>query len=133
MKKILFGALSLLAIIGLSGCANNPNVITKEEIKTIKFLTADEIKSQVTGKRLVGTSYKHNKMFDLLFDKDGTVSGTVADGKIKYNAKWYVSGDMRCMEKVEKNKKWCRKTYKVGNKYYDVTEDNVRTADYVIK
>ena len=132
MKKILIGVSTLIAIIGLVGCAN-PNAITKEEMKTIKFLTGDEIKSMFTDKRIVGTSYRHNKMFDLLLGSNGKVSGTVANGKIQYDAIWYIKDNVKCFEKPEKNKKWCRKTYKVGNKYYDVTEDNVRTADYVIK
>jgi len=127
MKKLILAVLSLLIAIGLVGCAN-PNEITAEKMKTIKFLNAMEMKALFSDVKVVGKSYKYQNGFDVDFKADGTYSGTVADGKMQISGTWTVDGDTKCMQGND-GKNRCAKHYKEGNKYYTVKE-NIVTSEF---
>lgn len=131
MLKIVSGVLSLIAIIGLSGCAN-PNALTKEEVSSIKFLNDMEIKEAISGKTVVGNSYKYNnKEFIVSFSPDGKYSGTVADGKYSISGKWEIKDNENCMY-GDKGKDSCSKYYKLDNKYYSV-KGMEKSSEFIIK
>lgn len=129
MKKLVLGVLSLLVIIGFVGCAN-PNEITPEKMKTIKFLNESEMKTIFSDVKVVGKSYQYKNGFEVDFKSDGTYKGTVADGKKMISGTWTVKGDMKCMNSDGKDR--CAKHYKEGNKYYTV-KDNIVTSEFILK
>lgn len=131
MKKMFLGMVSLIAIIGLSGCSN-PNEVSKEEMKTIQFMDNSELKSTFSDKTVKGKSYVWNNEFILTYNSDGTFDGTVANGEKKLSGKWYVKNDMKC-QTYSSGKIGCTKHYKKGNKYYTVNNSMVKTSEFVVK
>lgn len=130
MKKLVFGALSLIAILGLAGCAN-PNAITKEEVKSIKFLSGNEIKTVFSGNTIVGNYYKYDSQFILTFKSDGTYNGTVNDGKRTTSGTWSIKGNENCLVRSQGTS--CIKYFKKDNKYFSVDKNMNKRSDFIIK
>lgn len=129
MKKFLHLMIGVFLSILIIGCSN-PNELTPEKLKTIKFLNASEMKELFSDVKIIGNSYKYKSRFEIDFKSDGTYSGTVADGKKSISGTWSLDGILKCM--VVDGKESCVKHFKEGDKYYAVKE-NIISSDFIIQ
>lgn len=137
MKSINKKLLYILAAITLlvSGCANtsNPNYVSTEKLKTMKFLNESQVKALHSNNTIVGDHFKSKTKFSISYMANGTYKGDIRNGAKMISGSWSVKGDTLCHSRAS-GKKSCRKYYMKDGKYYSYNPDNnFITASFKVK
>jgi len=131
MIKIIKGLAILTIALVINTNAEKLKYPKVENLNSIQFMSAQEVKDLYTNNTLYGKNLKFKKNMEISFSDDGTYKGTVAGGKKKVSGTWFVKDDG---SKCSKNKRGtqCVKMYKENN-FYVAIRKNKLIAKFKVK